>query len=242
VSDIARRLLSVALAPLIFAVIGGWACYAAAGASLGLFLGALIIVTLLVPPLTVAEGSTANRLIVHGAIVGPLCLFWLPAIIHGDVRFGEWLSSCLVMIAYAAALTGLSAALHLATRSAIVSAALSVVVGLVWLTWPIWASRTWNGGASEVAVARGVVCHPALAINGQVSRGLGNWTEQPVAYHLTELSQSVNFILPRAVWPCVLLHGLIGATLLILAHRVEARRVPISEESTSADAATEPNA
>jgi hypothetical protein len=242
VTDIARRLLSVALAPLIFAVIGGWACYASAGASLGLFLAVPIIVTLLAPPLTVAEGSTANRLIVLGAIVGPLCLFWLPAIFHGDVRFAEWLASCLVMIAYAAALAGLSAALCLATRSAIVSAALSVIVGLVWLTWPIWASRTWNAGASEAAVARGVVCHPALAINGQVSRGLGNWTEQPVAYHLTELSQSVNFILPRTVWPCVLLHGLIGASFLILAQWAEARRVPSSEESAAAEAAAEPNA
>jgi hypothetical protein len=226
VSDVARRLMSVALAPLIFALIAGWACYVAAGASLGLFLAAPILVTLLVPPLTAAEDSSANRLIVLGAIVGPLCLFWLPAILHGDVRFGEWLASCLVIIAYAAALAGLSVTLRLATRSAIVSAALSVVVGLVWLTWPIWASRTWNGGASEAAVARGVVCHPALAINGQMSRGLGNWTEQPVAYHLTELSQSVNFILPRTIWPCLLLHGLIGAGFLILAHWLEARRVP----------------
>ncbi len=241
-TDIARRLVSVALAPVIFALIGGGACYASAGASLGLFLGALIVVTLLVPPLTVAEGSTANRLIVLAAVVGPTCLFWLPAIIHGDVRFGEWFASSLVMIAYAAALVGLSAALRLATRSAIVSAALSVIVGLVWLTWPIWASRMWNGGASEAAVARGVVCHPALAINGQVSRGLGNWTEQPIAYHLTELSQIVNFILPRTVWPCVLLHGLIGASLLILAQWVESRRVASNEESGSTGAGVEPNA
>jgi hypothetical protein len=220
--SVTRRLLSVALAPLIFSLIGGVACYASAGPSLGLFLGGLIIVTLLVPPLTLSESPTANRLIILGSIILPLCAIWLFAtflsVPEQRPRISEWLAACAILIAYAIALAGLSATLRLTTRSAIPSAALTVIIGLAWLTWPIWASSTWSGGASETAVARGIAIHPAVAINGQLSRPLGNWTEQSLAYHLTELGQSVNFILPQSAWPCILLHGLIGAALMILAH------------------------
>jgi hypothetical protein len=224
-----RRLLSVALAPLIFSLIGGIACYAAAGPSLGVFLGGLVIVTLLVPPLTLSERLSANRLMVLGAIILPLCAVWLLATLMSDPeqrpRFSEWFGTCAILTAYVVALAGLSAIFCLTTRSAIPSAALTVIVGLTWLTWPIWASSTWSGGASEAAVARGIAIHPGMAINGQLSQPLGNWTEQSLAYHLTELGQSVNFILPQSTWPCVVLHGLIGVVLLALTYWFERKSV-----------------
>jgi hypothetical protein len=228
--SVTRRLLSVALAPLFFSLIGGIACYASAGPTLGLFLGGLIIVTLLVPPLTLAEPLSANRLIIVSAILLPLCAIWLLASFMPDpeqrTRITEWLAACAILIAYGIALAGLSAIFRLTIRFAIPSAALTVIIGLAWLTWPIWASSTWSGGASEPAVARGISVHPGMAINGQLSRPLGNWTEQSLAYHLTELGQSVNFILPQSPWPCILLHGLIGIPLLILAHFLEGRERP----------------
>ncbi len=225
--SVTRRLLSVALAPLLFVMIGGVACYASAGNSLGLYLGVLIVLTLLIPPLTLTESLSANCLIVLGAILLPLCVVCLLPTILSDPEqrplISEWLAVCLLVIAYATALAGLSAILRLATRSAILSAALTVTIGLTWMTWPIWASSTWKGGESEAAVARGIALHPAMAVNGQFSRALGNWTEQSVAYHLTELGQSVNFILPQSIWPCVLLHGLLGAVLLAVPHLVSRR-------------------
>jgi hypothetical protein len=231
--SVTRRLLSVALAPLIFSLVGAIACFVSAGPSLGLFLGGLIIVTIVVPPLTLSETLSTNRLIVLGASVLPLCAIWLVAIIMSEPeqrpRISEWLATCAILIAYAIALAGLSAAFRLTTRSAIPSAALAVISGLTWLTWPIWASSTWSGGASEAAVARKVALHPGLAINGQLSRPLGNWTEQSLAYHLTELGQSVNFILPQSAWLCVLLHGLIGIALLALAHWFETKPKPPQE-------------
>lgn len=224
--SVTRRLLSVALAPLILSLIGGIACYASAGPSLGLFLGGLVIVTLLVPPLTLPETMSANRLIVLGAILLPVCAIWLLATFMSDPeqrpRISEWLAVCAILIAFSILLAGLSATFRLTIRSTIPSAALTVITGLTWLTWPIWASSTWSGGASEAAVARGIAIHPGMAINGQLSRPLGNWTEQSLAYHLTELGQSVNFILPQSIWHCVLLHGLIGIALLSLAHRLNA--------------------
>jgi hypothetical protein len=219
---VTRRLLSVALAPLVFSLIGGVACYASAGPTLGLFLGGLIIVTLLIPPLTLSEALSASRMITLSATLLPLCVIWLVATFMSDPEqrphITEWLAACAILIAYAIALAGLSVAFRLTIRSAIPSAALTVIIGLAWLTWPIWASSTWSGGASEVAVARKIAVHPGLAINGQLSRPLGNWTEQSLAYHLTELGQSVNFILPQSAWPSILLHSLIGLPLLILAH------------------------
>jgi hypothetical protein len=226
--SVTRRLLSVALAPLLFALIGGGACYATAGNSLGVYLGCLIVLTLLVPPLTLTETLSANRLIVITGILLPLCGFCLLPSILSDAeqrpRISEWFGVCLVMLAYAAALAGLSGILRLATRSAILSAALTVIIGLTWMSWPIWASSTWKGSESEAAVARGIALHPAMAVNGQLSRALGNWTEQSIAYHLTELGQSVNFLLPRTIWPCVLLHGLLGAALLAVPHLLANRR------------------
>jgi hypothetical protein len=102
--------------------------------------------------------------------------------------------------------------------------ALSVIGGLVWLTWPIWASRTWHGGDSEASVARVIDCHPLFAINAQVTQALGNWTEYSLAYHLTDLAQNVSFSFPQSIWPCVLLHGLIGVVCLTLAIGLENRR------------------
>jgi hypothetical protein len=227
------RLLSVALAPLLFALFAGSACYLSAGNSLGTYLGALVVLTLLTPPLALSETRSANRLMIVSAILLPLCaVCLLPAILsvpEQRPRLGEWLALCLVLLAYAAALAGLAVIFRLATRSTIVSAALTVTVGFAWITWPIWASVTWRGGESEAAVARGIAVHPAMAVNGQLSRALGNWTEQSVAYHLTELGQSVNFVLPQSVWRCVLLHLAVGIPLLLSDKLIRTKTEPTAQ-------------
>jgi hypothetical protein len=56
-----------------------------------------------------------------------------------------------------------------------------------------------------------VVVHPALSVS---LPHLGHWDEQSLAYHLTDLNQSVPYAPPHSVWMCVLLHALIGAALL----------------------------
>jgi hypothetical protein len=50
-----------------------------------------------------------------------------------------------------------------------------------------------------------------LAINGLVYRPFGSWIEQSVAYHLTELNQSVPYTFPATVWPTVAWHLAVGA-------------------------------
>jgi len=207
-------------------------CYVSAGPTLGLFLGPLIFVTILVPPLAMAEEVSVNRLIAVTALLLPFWLMWIVFSRRAEVHVDECLASCVVLTAYAVAIVGLSVGLRMLRLPALVSAALSVTAGLVWLTWPIWASRTWHGGESEASVGRVVACHPLFAINAQVTQSLGNWTEQSLAYHLTDLAQNVSFSFPQSIWPCVLLHGLFGAMLLTLSIWLENRR-PVTDTSTA---------
>jgi hypothetical protein len=210
-----RRLLSATAFPFLLSLTAATACYLSAGPTLGLFLGGLLMATLLVPPLVMAEGPLSNRLMVVGASVIPIAALWLLGTVRSETRLAEWFACVLVLLAYALALGGLSVGFRLLRCPAVVSAALSVIAGLAWMTWPIWLSPTWNGGESENSVARLVVCHPGITLNGQLLH-LGVWTEQSVAYHLTDLSQNVSYSPPRHVYPCVLLHALLGATLFAL--------------------------
>jgi hypothetical protein len=188
-------------------------CYRAAGATLGVFLGGVILVGLLVAPLVLAENSWRTRVAVVSVIVLPFWTAWLVATVWSQVHVREWGATCVVLAAYAVALAGLAAGLRLTRLSAVACAAAVTVIGLAWVTWPIYMSRAWNGSASAGGIAPFVALNPALVINGQVFRGLGLWTEQSVAYHLTDLSQNVPYTL-GGILACVLFHGVIGGVLL----------------------------
>jgi hypothetical protein len=199
--SVIRRLLSVALFPLILGLLSATACYIAAGPSLGLFLAGVVLVSFIVPPICMAEPKTSNRLLAVGVFVSGIIIIWLIASIRSntpvagmtsasDVRSpgwelwrgngvwsSEWALASVILLSYALALAGLSAGLRLVRCSAIVSAALTVILALAWLTWPIYMSRTWDGESSEAAVDRLIVLHPGMAINAQVYK-LGAWTGQ----------------------------------------------------------------
>lgn len=237
-SSVIRAVLSVILAPLLLSGVAGGATYQAAGASLGLFIGGLLFVTLLVPPLTMAETVSARRVGVALLVTLPWCAIWLMTIPKAEVRVIEWLGCCLVLVAYAVALGAVAALIARVGASAIVASAVSVTVGLAWMTWPIWLSPTWNGDRSEGWVAKLVVCHPGFAINGRLVRGtLGSWTEQSVAYHLTDLNQTVVYTLPMGIWPSLLLHGLLGAAVFGWMIASERRRaVPMADDTATVTA------
>jgi hypothetical protein len=234
---IRRTILSAIVVPLILSAIAAIACYLSAGPTLGLFLGGLIMVSILTPPLILAEEQSAHRLLALAAILAPFILIWLLAPIRSETRISEWLESSIVLIAYATALAGLSAGLRLARLSATLSAALTVTLALLWMTWPIWLSPTWNGEESTAGVARLVVCHPAFAINSLLVRPHGLWTEQSIAYRLTDLSQNVPYTLPKSIWFCVAMHLLVGAAFLGLAMGLETDQVTKSDKQPADPAA-----
>jgi hypothetical protein len=219
--SVIRRLLSVTAFSLLMGLVSAILCYWAAGASLGLFLGGLFVVTILTPAVTMAEVGW-DRLIGVGAVVVSVSGVWLVGTFHSEAYVSEWVFCSVVLEAYAIGLAGLAAGLRWARCSAVVAAGVTVIAGLVWMTWPIWLSPTWNGSDSEAGVARLVMLHPGMVVNGQVSK-LGAWSGQSVAYHLTDLQQNVMYSLPHSIWPCVLLHALLGGGLLWLASVVPAR-------------------
>jgi hypothetical protein len=161
----------------------------------------------------------------------PTCILWLIATWQTETLFRECLACLAVLITYATALAGLSGGFRAIRLSATPSAALTIVLGLAWLTWPIWLSRTWNGEASAPAIARWSSVHPALVI--QIPN-LGAWPEQSIAYHLTDLNQNVSYEAPPSVWKCVLAHGIAGALLLGFATWLPAR-TPRRRRSVSDD-------
>jgi hypothetical protein len=235
-----RRLLSVALPPLLLSAVAAAGIYWAAGWSLGTFIGGLLISTVLVPPVIVAQERPRDRLLALTLTVTPVIILWLIATCQTETLFREWLGCTAVLIAYALALAGVSAALRAIRLSATVSAALTVVLGLAWLTWPIWLSRTWDGDASAPAIARWAAVHPGLVIR---IPNFGAWPEQSIAYHLTDLNQNVSYQAPANVWTCVLAHGVVGALLLGLVTWFPARspgrdkrRARFSERNSSSAA------
>ena len=212
--SVIRRLLSVALAPLLLSALSAAGCYLSAGASLGVFLGGVIMVTLLTPPLVLAEEGWRTRLIVLAAILLPVWGVWLMTTVKSQVYVREWMACSIVLTAYSAALAGSAVGLRLTRLPAVGCAATAIVLGLAWLTWPIYMSQSWEGTSSTDVVSLFARFNPALVINGQVFRAMGLWTEQSIAYRLTDLSQNVPYQLPQAIWVCGLFHGLLGAGLI----------------------------
>lgn len=260
-----RPWVAVAVAGAL-SVAGVAACYGAAGKSLGLFVGGVVVTGLLVPPLVAAQAGWRGRLLALAGVLAPVCIVWYWAITTAGaaedrpswVRLaGEWVRACAALAGFAAGLGGLAAApaglaaLFRAARrrgteesdasgdaagapagpsadagpgaGAVVWSGVVVLVALAWLTWPIWASPTWRGGRSAGQVGRLVELHPGLVVNAQVGRSFGQWTEQSVAYHLTDLNQDVAYLPPRTVWRSLLVHGGLGAVLLVAVGVLEGR-------------------
>jgi hypothetical protein len=224
--SVIRRLLSVTLFPFILGLLSASACYVIAGPSLGLFLGGLLLVSFLVPPIAMSEVSVLNRLLGVLILVLTIIGIWLVATLRSETKLVEWAGASLTLLSYAVALAGFASGFRLVHFSPIVSAALTVILALAWLTWPIYMSRTWDGQNSEAGVARLILFHPGMAINAQVSK-LGAWTGQSVAYHLTDLQQNVMYSLPHNYWPCVLFNSIVGGALLGLSWWLEGRGVAV---------------
>ena len=216
-----RRILSDVLPPLGLSVMAAAALIWASGWTLGVFLGGLLLITLLIPPAVLRSVDWRGQTVAIGVSVIPILVLWLMAARRTQTTVAEWATCGSVLVAYALAVAGLAAAFRRIGLSATVSAALAVVAGLAWLTWPIWLSRTWSGEASAASVDWFLTFHPALVIN---LPHLGQWVEQSVAYHLTDLNQNVPYAPPGSVWGCVAFHGVAGVALLGAAAWRPARR------------------
>lgn len=177
-------------------------CLWTIGPGLGLFLAATILTALYVPPITLAVGWGIS-IIATGVAVSAVWLFSLHV---AGITLTEWARCCLVLWAFVWALTGLSSLAVRTRLSRTTAAAVTSLVALLWLTWPVWLSHALN----QTLVDRLVVAHPLFAINSVLQR-LGTWDRAPLAYQqLTVLNQDVPYVLPHSIGPAVLLHGFVG--------------------------------
>lgn len=224
----ARELLASMLPALVLAVAATAACRAVAGVSLGLFFGGVAVATLLVPPLTAAESSTRRRVMIPALVALAVALVWLTAL--GDLlRLNQWIACSVVLVTYGYALAGVCSLLLRARWNPAIGAGCVTVLGLLWLTWPVWLSAALLGPAGETLVGWLVPAHPLFAINGVLSH-FDSWDRYPLAYRqLTVLNQDVFYEMPKTVLWAVLAHAMLAAATfgaVLLAQRRRPARDP----------------
>ena len=208
-----------------FALLFALVTYAATGPTLGLFFGGLVIVALLVPPMVLCERSMPRQGLVASAVNDAVAIVWLVATLRSQTTVSQWLRCYLILAAFTFALWACARALRALRIDAILSSALTVTLAMLWLSWPIWLSRTltpdmvdWLGPA-----------HPPLAVNGVLAH-LGVWSEHAIAYrHLMNLGQDLPYQLPSSILVAVFAHVIAGGILFALASlRPEVSPVPSS--------------
>jgi hypothetical protein len=210
--------------PLLISAGAAYICYAAAGTSLGLFLGGLVWAGVLSGPFIAAEETWLGRGLAALGIIGGIGAVWLIAAMKGNLPIGLWAAACAAMAAMVIAIGGLVTLLRRLRCDATVAGAIVTVLTLAWLLWPIWLSAGLRGERGERIVSVLVPANPVFAVNAVLRERLGYWAEQAIAYHYTSLSDDVSYGLPHSVWPCVALHGGIGLVCGLLSLRYGRRR------------------
>jgi len=188
IRDFVIRNCLVSLFALGLSLVG----YQVTGATLDLFVGGIFIAALITPPLAAVSSQSAI-----GICLGIAGTWWL-AVHRYAISIGQW-SMCLgVLISFTLVLTTTVRLLIRLKLPAVVASAIITLLSLAWLTWPIWLSSTLAGAQLHWSV----IFQPILVINHIISN-LGIWTEQQVAYGLTNLGQDVQYQLPSSAWPII---------------------------------------
>jgi hypothetical protein len=218
-----RSALLTALAPLLLSLAAGVACYLVLGATTGGFFGAVIVVALIAPPLVLAHGDGMRQAIVWSSVVDGVAVALLAAVADPYVTLLDWVRAYLLLAAFALALWGVARLLVRARVTPPLASAVTVVLALAWLAWPVWLSP-WLAGR-EVLVSWLVPAHPLLALDGAL-RHLGPpWTEHHYMYtRLSVLNQDVPYSLPRGVGGAVAVHAALGLACLLPYRRLFRRR------------------
>lgn len=201
----------------------GFLCRHAAGVSLGLFFGGIAFSTLLVPPLAAGESTPPRRAIVAILIGLGVSIVWLWAL--GDVlTLRQWLACVVALLAYSLALGGVCACVNSLGVNAIIASASITLLGLLWLTWPVWLSSVLTTATGELLIGWLVPAHPLFAINA-VLQHFDSWDRYPLAYsRLTVLNQDVFYAMPAGVLWTSAVHALIGVLALVWAMKIERQR------------------
>jgi hypothetical protein len=218
-----RVIAKSAAIPLVLGIVAGGLCVVASGSNpLGAWIGAVAMATLIVPPIAKNEPDRWRALLAAGAAADGVALALLACVFAGHQSFLQWLACYLVFIAFAAALIGLSRVIGMIA---------TILLASAWLTWPIWLTPHINGAIAAWLTP----AHPIFAVN-HVLREYGEWVQQRLMYQWSRLGQDVPYLPPRSIWPCVILHLLVGGLALVAWGRSkEASPAPPPESKSAAE-------
>jgi hypothetical protein len=175
------------------------------GASLANYLAGFFILGVLLPPLVLTNDRLKPRLFILVSIPAGIGIGWLVS----GIALMQTVRCFAVLFGCAALVGGVSTALTRFRITPLAASAMTVLIALLWLTWPVWLSPYFG----DAIVDRLVPIHPLFAING-VLVNFGTWSHMPIAYReLTTLGQDVPYSLPMSIWPSVFVHLLPGIAL-----------------------------
>ncbi len=197
------------IAAAVAALLAAAACYAVAGPSLDFFLGSICFVAIIVPPFAVRESGAFWA---ATAIAATSALLWTIPVFQHAIGVSAWFGCIAVLCAFTFAVAGGAAVLARWRIPPVLAAGAATILSLAWLTWPIWMSPWLAGGRIVLAVR----IHPLFAIN-TAAVNLGIWTEQRIAYGLTNLGQDAAYQLPGTVIPCVLFQVIVAGVFFVIA-------------------------
>ena len=189
-------------------------CWIVIGSGIGLFFGGIIFAALLVPPLVLGEEKLTRRILVAIGVNVGIAIVWLGSVGFSSQTVSQFILCYVALFAWCLALAGLSILLRSLLRRAIPASCVAIVIGIMWLSWPIWLAQYLpeHQGLVEYLVPP----HPLFLVNS-VLKDQGIWSERPIAYrYLFTLGQDVPYELPRSVVPMIALHGLIGGIGLVV--------------------------
>lgn len=205
------RVLRQAALPLAAGAASGIVAIVAAGPTLGAFFGATVLAALLVPGIALSANRPSAVLMRAGGLADGVGLVWLWLIFAAGIGFWQWLGACVVLVAMFSLLVGLAWAMRRVGASASVSAGTTALLGVLWLSCPVWLFHHLTHLGADGWVRGIVAIHPLFALNGLLD--LGNWTEMGRAYHLLQLNQDVPIALPVTIWPSVAAHAVVGVAM-----------------------------
>ena len=85
------------IVPFMLSIAIGILCYRAAGISLGLFLGGLLLIALITGPMVAAEATWIGRGLAILGIIHGIAAVWLYAVVHADLEMKIWAASYLTL-------------------------------------------------------------------------------------------------------------------------------------------------
>ncbi|MDB5292741.1 MAG: hypothetical protein JWL69_3982 [Phycisphaerales bacterium] len=211
------RLAVVAAVPFVLGMGVALAFYGASGASLGLFFGPMLLVSLVAPALALAEETVRARLVAGAGLTLGVWLVWL---FTGTIGLIDALRCGLILAAWVLALAGFASLLRAAGLHAAFASTFTALLALAWLTWPVWLSHWLTGQSAPTWLT---APHPLLSLNGVLLDRFNAWDRRDLAYReLTVLNQDILYTMPASIWPMVAVHvalGMIGFTLARLRGR-----------------------